>query len=119
MKIEDIAIICHEANVALCETQMDFSQSSWDLAPNWQKKSAIEGVKYHINNLNATPEDSHKSWMEHKIKEGWIYGPIKDVNKKTHPCMIPYQDLPKSQQIKDYLYSAIVKTLIPFLTKRF
>jgi len=118
MKIEDIAKICHEANRALCETQLDFSQSLWDMAPEWQKQSAIEGVKYHIKNPQAIPEDSHKSWLKYKEQDGWIYGPVKDIDKKEHPCMVPYNELPRVQQSKDYLYSSIVKTLIPFLTEK-
>ena len=48
MKTEDIARICHEANAAYCLSLGDTSQTDWDNAPDWQKKSAINGVKFHM-----------------------------------------------------------------------
>lgn len=106
--IEYIAKVCHEANKAYCETIKDYSQMDWDKAPQWQRDSAIAGVKFHIENPNATPEDSHISWLKVKEADGWSYGPLKDAEKKTHPCYRPYNELPIEQRRKDYLFRAIV-----------
>jgi hypothetical protein len=57
---------------------------------------------------DTTPEDSHKNWLAHKVKDGWVYGPVKDVEKKEHPCMVPYEELPLEQRVKDYLFRAVV-----------
>jgi hypothetical protein len=115
MKIEDIAKICHEANMSLCETQNDDSQPSWAAAPDWQKDSAINGVKFHLANPDATPENSHESWLAQKEREGWKYGDVKDADKKEHPCFVPYNQLPREQQAKDYLFRGIVHSLAPFV----
>lgn len=104
---ENVAKICHATNKAYCETIEDFSQPDWDKAPQWQKESAINGVKFHINNENTTPADSHKSWLKEKTEQGWKYGEIKDPEKKEHPCFTAYENLPKSQQVKDYLFKGI------------
>lgn len=111
MDARDIARICHEANRALCESQGDWSQPLWGDAPAWQRSSAIAGVEFLIQNQAATPEDSHKSWMERKEADGWVYGPVKDPEKLTHPCMVPYRELPANQQTKDRLFHAIVRAL--------
>lgn len=108
--MEAIAKICHEANRAYCETIGDHSQPSWDLAPSWQRESAIAGVQKHLA-APLTPEQSHESWLEQKRADGWVYGPEKDPEKKTHPCMVPYADLPKEQRAKDHLFGAIVAAL--------
>ncbi|WP_088187551.1 RyR domain-containing protein [Desulfosporosinus sp. FKA] len=106
VNIEQIAELCHEVNRAYCESLGDHSQKRWTEAPVWQKESAINGVRFHLNN-NATPEETHISWMREKEADGWIYGDIKDPNKKTHPCMVPYDQLPQEQRSKDYLFKAI------------
>lgn len=106
MNIEQIAELCHEVNRAYCESVGDFSQLPWKDAPDWQKQSAINGVKFHLKN-DVTPEDSHNNWMKYKIAEGWVYGEVKDPVKKTHPCLIPYRQLPREQRVKDYLFKAI------------
>ena len=111
MNIELIAKVCHEANKAYCEAIGDNSQSSWEDAPDWQKQSAINGVKYHIENENAKPSDSHNSWLEEKRNDGWKYGKVKDAEKKEHPCFVEYDDLPTEQKAKDYIFSAIVKAM--------
>jgi hypothetical protein len=110
--IEGIARVCHEANRAYCLTVGDTSQPSWDEAPDWQKNSAIAGVEAHLANPEMTPEMSHESWMACKEREGWVYGPVKDAEKKQHPCMVPYDQLPESQRVKDHLFGTIVKTLM-------
>jgi RyR domain len=107
-KISQIAKICHEANRAYCETLGDYSQVPWDHSLNWQILSAIDGVQHKLNNPDATPEQMHRNWLQGKLDTGWKYGPVKDVDKKEHPCMVPYDELPEDQKIKDKLFSAIV-----------
>jgi len=45
---------------------------------------------------------------EGKVDSGWVYGEVKDVEKKTHPCIVPYEQLPVEQQSKDYIFKGIV-----------
>lgn len=117
MNIEDVAEICHTANRGLCDTLGDFSQPNWSEAPGWQRDSAIAGVKYHLAQrvLPVRPEASHESWLAQKEADGWKYGPVKDADKKEHPCFVPYDQLPLMQQAKDHLFGAIVEALRPFL----
>jgi hypothetical protein len=114
LDIESIAITCHEANRAYCQAIGDNSQTFWEDAPDWQKESARNGVKFHRDNSNSTPADSHNSWLAEKKEQGWKYGTVKDPEKKEHPCFVPYEDLPQSQQAKDYIFHAIAKTLLRY-----
>ena len=105
-----IARVCHEVNRAYCESQGDFSQPSWEQAPDWQRESALLGVRLHTNN-DVGPEASHESWTAQKIADGWVYGETKDPEAKAHPCMVPFADLPPAQQAKDFIFRAIVHQL--------
>lgn len=107
-KINLIAKTCHEVNKIYCESIGDHSQPSWENAPDWQKKSAINGVIFHLLNPYATPEDSHKNWLEEKKAAGWVYGSIKNPEIKAHPCIVDYKDLPKEQRDKDKLYMGAI-----------
>lgn len=105
--IERAARTAHEVNRAYCAALGDHSQPNWEDAPDWQKDSAIEGVVFHLNG-DHPPEASHNKWLEFKKQDGWKYGPVKDAEKKEHPCFVPYDQLPKEQQVKDYLFRAVV-----------
>jgi len=109
-----LAIICHEANKVLCEMLGDNSQVNWAGAPAWQKESAVQGVKSQLEG-NLSPMDQHAAWMRTKHEDGWKYGLVKDAEAKTHPCLVPYAELPPEQQIKDFLFTGIIQTLRLFL----
>jgi hypothetical protein len=113
MNVEQIAEVCHEANRAYCATIGDAFQPAWLDAPAWQKDSARKGVEFHLEELAAggtpKPEASHENWLKEKVADGWVYGEKKDPEAKTHPCCVPYQDLSRDQQRKDYIFIAIVK----------
>jgi len=111
MTNEQIAKVAHEINKAFCESIGDDSQPTWEDAPDWQKESAINGVQFHIDNPDALPSNSHESWLKQKEDEGWKYGPVKDPEKKEHPCFVPYDELPVEQKSKDYLFKQVIHSL--------
>jgi hypothetical protein len=104
-----IAHICHDANRAYCMEHGDFSQALWEMAPDWQKESAINGVRGILNGYVTSPEQSHESWLAEKERDGWKFGPVKDPEKKEHPCMVPYAELPMEQRRKDAIFFGIVE----------
>jgi len=107
--ITSCAQAAHEVNRAYCQAIGDHSQPPWDVAPGWQKLSAIKGVSGVLRG-NA-PEQSHEGWLEEKRATGWSYGPVKDAEKKEHPCFVPYAELPPSQKLKDMLYVTTVRAM--------
>ncbi len=115
MTREDIAKVCHEVNRAYCSSIGDNTQVSWEDAPAWQRYSACLGVDAHLDNPKMGASGSHESWLKQKLEEGWEYGPIKDPEKKQHPCIMPFNELPVSQQAKDFIFSEIVHQLSGFL----
>jgi hypothetical protein len=126
LTIEEIAQVCHEANRALQAIQARHEQEAGARAtrapieptiavsPPWgeldqeTRVSVVSGVE-GIVRFNYTPEQSHASWMRFKGSLGWTYGPVKDEAAKTHPCMVPYHQLPPAQRLKDALFGAIVR----------
>ena len=115
MNLKNVAAIAHEANRMLCRVHGDQSQPDWFAAPDWQTESAIDGVKFHLDNPYAGPEASHENWLAMKEADGWVYGETKDPEAKTHPCMVPFHELPREQQAKDYLFRGIVHALAAFV----
>lgn len=106
-----IARVCHEVNAAYCRSLGDYTQTDWEHAPQWQQDSAIKGVELHLNHPDAGPQASHESWMKQKLEEGWVYGEVKDPEAKTHPCIVPFEELPREQQAKDFIFRGVVHAI--------
>jgi hypothetical protein len=105
-----VARVVHEANRVLQEQTGEEVSPPYDAAPQWQKDSAYLGIQEAVAGKN--PEELHESWCEVKVQDGWVFGPVKDADKKTHPCLVPYSQLSESQRIKDHMFSAIVKAFV-------
>lgn len=112
MSFENIAILCHEVNRAYCVSLGDNSQKPWNEAEEWQKESARKGVLFVSQNPDAPVSATHDSWLEEKRRDGWKYRPVKDAEKKEHPCFVDYEELSKEQQAKDCIFNAIVNTCL-------
>lgn len=108
-KILLTAKMAHEVNRIWC-AHLGEDQPTWENAPEWQHESAKAGVRAALT--GSTPEKQHIAWLEDKLANGWSYGPVKDANLKTHPCMTPYQYLPREQQIKDLLFTRVVQMML-------
>lgn len=106
-----MARACHEANRALCEAFGDHSQLPWDEAPEWQRKSCVNGVRFALANPDAPANAQHDNWMAEKIAAGWKHGSRKSEKAKTHPCLVPFDELPAKQQAKDHVFRAIVAAM--------
>lgn len=110
-----IAMTCYEVNRGYCRA-LDENDPTvpWAEASKETIESTVAGVEAHLQETGLTPEQSHGLWLQDKIDDGWKYGKKKDVEKKTHPCLVPYDQLPKDQRVKDHLFAATVRQCLVF-----
>ena len=62
-----------------------------------------------------THEEAHDSWWRKYEEMGWVYGAVRDTEKKTHPDMVPFNDLPKDERDKDEIFLALVAFAFKYL----
>lgn len=55
---------------------------------------------------DTTPEREHDSWWQAYMDMGWQYGEVRDPVAKTHPDMVPYDQLSKAEREKDAVFLA-------------
>lgn len=113
-----IAAACHSAWYAYTVLALGEEGQPWERAPAWQKESIISAVKFwdkfalnlvgqdtspeaHALLREKLPEASHENWVNYKVNLGWVHGPVKDPERKEHPCLAPYDTLPEEQRTKD------------------
>ena len=51
----------------------------------------------------------HEVWAESRLLQGWTYGEQRNDELKTHPCLVPYEELPEEE--KEYDRNTSIGTL--------
>lgn len=98
VKLDFIIRIRH---LGWCAYQMGAGQVFNPVINQDQYESLRDGVMFRVNNPKVSAEENHNNWMKKKTEQGWVYGPVKDFEKKTHPDLVPFNDLPLVERNKD------------------
>lgn len=109
--LEPIARVVHEAIRAWAIAHAQEPLADWDHAPDWMKESTISSIRFVLEHPSADAGAQHEQWIAQRTAQGWIHGPERNETLKTHPMLIPFEQLPDYEQRKDELITAIVKAL--------
>ena len=55
----------------------------------------------------ASPEELHDDWTMAYEAMGWVYGSVRDTKAKTHPDMVPFDQLDPRERDKDAVFVAL------------
>jgi hypothetical protein len=115
-QIEQAARVCHETLRAYSQTLGDNSLLPWNEAPEWQKESSRDGVRFQFAQfaagLESSPSATHDAWLKQRQAAGWKHGQTKNHQTREHPSFVAYADLPVEEKLKDYLFAAICKAFL-------
>ena len=128
---ELVARAIHEEYLALQKKagetpEMNISMRPWDELPRRLKESNLRQVEdiwraFHTINCSIAlstnsreplfafteseveflSKREHEQWMAERLKNGWVYGRIRDDQQKIHNCIIPWDQLPGVEREKD------------------
>lgn len=51
----------------------------------------------------------HEVWTAGRLNEGWTFGEQRSDELKTHPCLVPFEELPEEE--KEYDRNTSIGTL--------
>ena len=71
--------------------------------------TAIKLPKELMNLAEEMAKNVHEVWSAGRMADGWMYGEVRDDAHKTHPCLVPYEELPESE--KEYDRNTSIETL--------
>ncbi len=69
--------------------------------PNPADTQSVELPTDLLTLVEEMAKNVHEVWAQNRINEGWIYGPVRDDEKRQHPCLVAYEDLPESEKEYD------------------
>lgn len=108
--IEAATRAVHEANRAWCIAHGDYSQPAWEDMSEEMRDSSVNGIVAVIH--GAGPRESHEAWMSGKLARGWTWGTHKDEVAKTHPDLLPYDELSAYSRAKDRIFVAVASAFV-------
>lgn len=105
-RVRYLGWICYQmgANLPL----HDVKDESFDISSD-RLNSLCAGTEALLINLDITPEENHNIWMQYKANSGYVYGDTLDVERKTHPSMVPFEQLTDVEKHKDEMDILMVK----------
>lgn len=59
--------------------------------------------------IEQIAKNVHEVWAQSRLSQGWTYGKLRNEELKTHPCLVPYEEL--SEEERDYDRNTSVGTL--------
>lgn len=62
-------------------------------------KVELEDLLLELTELLA--KHAHDLWAQQRIQDGWRWGAERCDVTRTHPCLIPYEDLPEEEKAYD------------------
>lgn len=116
MLIEICAQAAHDTNNTYCRAIGDTPSPQWSSLTSAQREGVRAGVRRAAS--GGTARESHELWMASRLAEGWVYGPEKNFSDRTSPNLVPYDDLPPEQRIKNDLFLSVVRAVYWSLRER-
>ena len=102
------AVFVYEAaRLAANAAQAHVIPEHWSQRESHFSKQFLEVNERQCGSNPRSPETLHEDWVEAYLRMGWIYGEVRDTGKKTHPDMVPYQDLGQLERDKDDVFVAL------------
>lgn len=120
MKISELAKIYFAAEHAYLEATGNPRLLDWDHMPQWWQDEVVKTVTRLLAFVRACPVkdditfvayEAHKEWKTDLEAKGWVLGNGRNRGDKVEPLLMDFYDLPRNEQYRQYMLTAIVDSL--------
>ena len=105
MRYEQAARVCHAAIRQLREEQGSPRGPVWGLLVAEERGWYLRAVE--LAAAGCTPASVHRQWMASLLAAGWSAGPDIDHAKRTHPDLLPWEDLGEDARRRFFLLQMV------------
>lgn len=105
--VEAAATAAYEV-VRVCERALSGkSMLGWEALSARKKSNFRSWVRLALYGVSA--EEAHGQWLGRKVEQGWTFGLVKDRQKKTHPLLVTFDELPKKHKCRKKLFMVVAR----------
>lgn len=83
-------------------------ESSYDqrIFTNEERRRRVDAMRTCAEH-QTSDEERHASWLQMHLDGGWVYGAEFDPARKTHPNLLPWDQLPAETRIKAQVFAIL------------
>jgi hypothetical protein len=105
LSIKRALFVYQSGNLASKMMGADIVPEDWDHRDEKFKANFIKAVDNQCSESRSnSPEESHEKWMKSYLEMGWKYGRERNPELKTHPDLVPYDQLSETEKRKDEVF---------------
>lgn len=90
----------------------DMPAPPWHSLPRSSREVAIRAVGRIRHGAVTTPAEHHEHWYDTMRARGYTWGAEKDHERKTHPALLHWGELPELYRTKARMFVVIVQGLL-------
>jgi hypothetical protein len=105
-----IAETVHAVNGVLQQVNGEaHRQPPWELLTAAERERVLSLVRQF--RFGAIPRQVHERWCEAMAEAGWSYGEVWSAEARTHPNLVPFEELGYRQRVKDRMAQQVVMVM--------
>ena len=109
--ITAFAQVAHQQNQAYKAAIGQPLEGSWSQMDSTGQQFVLDKVRYYLMNSHAVVSSLHDDWAYSQFNNGWAFGESLDEEKRTHPLLVLFSELPLTRQIEDLMFMQTVYAL--------
>lgn len=84
--------------------------AGYEISP-FQEWSA-SGFAFQPEEVERMARSEHEQWRRAKEADGWRCGPVRDGKARTHPDLVPWEELPEEERAKNVAFVRQLPSLL-------
>jgi len=107
---EVVAKVMHGTVSTLFDAIGASPPTQWCDLSETEQQGYIKGASVYLSHPNLTGHALHEEWRAHLSNLGWRHAAEYDINRKTHPNLLPWEQLGEVTRLQAILCANIVNS---------